>query len=275
MVVARLEGVKVIPTGGALGAEIRGVDLSKPLPADAVASIRQALRQHCLIYFRKQRISERNQVDFTRHFGIPVEHVRKQMDRPIKEIFLISNLKKNGEPIGALSNEEIGFHSDLSYLPQPGTISTLYAVELPEGGGGATQWCNGYAAYDALDDGLKARLRGLRAVHRHSVEAQNRPYPVSHPLACTHPETGRKALYLGPHLTKYVVGLESSESRRLLDLLFSHIALPRFVWTHHWQIDDLVIWDNRCTMHRRQGFPSRERRLLKRTQVFNDQTPRE
>ena len=88
-------------------------------------------------------------------------------------------------------------------------------------------------------------LRGLRAVHRHSVEAQNRPYPVSHPLACTHPETGRKALYLGPHLTKTIVGLESSESRRLLDLLFRHIELPRFVWTHHWQIDDLVIWDNR------------------------------
>ena len=107
------------------------------------------------------------------------------------------------------------------------------------------------------------------------MEAQNRPYPVSHPLACTHPETGRKALYLGPHLTKHVVGLEPPESRQLLDLLFSHIELPRFVWTHHWQIDDLVIWDNRCTMHRREGFPSRERRLLKRTQVFNDQTPRE
>ena len=157
MAVAGMEGLKIIPTGGALGAEISGVDLSRPLPADAVAGIRQALRQHCLIYFRKQRISERNQVDFTRHFGKPVEHVRKQMDRPIKEIFLISNLKKNGQPIGALSNEEIGFHSDLSYLPQPGTISTLYAVELPEGGGGSTRWCNGYAAYDALDDGLNSR----------------------------------------------------------------------------------------------------------------------
>ena len=91
---------------------------------------------------------------------------------------------------------------------------------------------------------------------------------------------GRGILFLetgpfGAHLTKYVVGLEPSESRRLLDLLFRHIELPRFVWTHHWQIDDLVVWDNRCTMHRREGFPSRERRLLKRTQVFNDQTPRE
>ena len=101
MAVARLEGLEIIPTGGALGAEIRGVDLSRPLTADAAAIIRQALRQHCLIYFRKQRISERNQVDFTRHFGTPVEHVRKQLDRPIKEIFLISNLKKNGQPIGA------------------------------------------------------------------------------------------------------------------------------------------------------------------------------
>ena len=159
-----LENLKIVSTGGALGAEISGVDLSKPLSADVVEKIRHALRQYCLIYFRGQRISEQNQLDFTRHFGNPVEHVRKQLDRPIKEIFLISNLKKNGQSIGALSNEEIGFHSDLSYLPQPGTISTLFAVELSEGGG-ATQWCNGYAAYDTLDEGLKARLQGLRAVH--------------------------------------------------------------------------------------------------------------
>ncbi len=274
MAIAKLEKLEIIPTGGALGAEVRGVDLSRPLSTDSVERIRQALRQHCLIYFGKQRISEQNQVDFTRYFGKPVEHVRKQMDRPIKEIFLISNLKKNGKPIGALSNEEIGFHSDLSYLPQPGTISTLYAVELPAGGG-ATQWCNGYAAYEALDESLKARIGGLRAVHRHSVEAQNRPYPVSHPVACTHPETGRKALYVGPHLTKFVVGLGASESRQLLDRLFHHLSHPRFVWTHHWEIDDLVVWDNRCTMHRRQGFPSQQRRLLKRTQIFNDQTPYE
>lgn len=272
MVSLSQENLKIVSTGGALGAEISGVDLSKSLSADVVEKIRQALRQYCLIYFRGQRISEQNQLDFTRHFGNPVEHVRKQLNRPIKEIFLISNLKKNGQSIGALSNKEIGFHSDLSYLPQPGTISTLFAVELPEGGG-ATQWCNGYAAYDTLDKGLKARLRGLRAVHRHSVEAQNRPYPVSHPLVCTHPETGRKALYLGPHLTKYIVGLEPAESQWLLEQLFRHISRSHLVWTHHWQIEDLVVWDNRCTMHRRKGFPSNQRRLLKRTQVFNDQTP--
>lgn len=274
MAIAKLEKLEIIPTGGALGAEIRGADLANPLSGGSVERIRQSLLQHCLIYFRKQRISEQVQVNFTRYFGKPVEHVRKQMDRPIKEIFLISNLKKNGQPIGALGNEEIGFHSDLSYLPQPGTISTLYAVELPEGGG-ATQWCNGYAAYEALEVDLKTRIRGLRGVHRHSVEEQNLPYPVSHPVACTHPETGRKSLYVGPHLTQYIVGLDAAGSRQLLDRLFHHLSLPRFVWTHHWEIGDLVVWDNRCTMHRRLGFPSDQRRLLKRTQIFNDQTPYE
>lgn len=272
MVVEQSKRLEIIPTGEALGAEIRGVDLTRPLPETFVISLRKALLEHCLIFFKNQRVTEKDQVNFTRYFGEPVEHVRKQLDRPIKEIFLISNLQKDGQPIGALSNEEIGFHSDLSYLPQPGTISTLYAVELPQGGG-VTEWCNGYAAYEALDSVLKRQLQGLKAVHRHSVKEQNHSKPVAHPVCCTHPETGRKSLYVGPHLTKYIVGLNESRSRQLLNQLFQHLSLSRFIWTHRWQLGDLVVWDNRCTMHRRTGFSPTQRRLLKRTQIFNNQIP--
>ena len=269
-----IDQMQVVPTGGALGAEIKGLDLAQPLPPNVAQRVHRALLEHCVIFFRNQKISEGDQVDFTRYFGTPVEHVRKQLDRPIKEIFIVSNVEKDGKPIGALGNNDIGFHSDLSYLRQPGTISTLYAVELPRTGG-ATQWCNCYAAYEALDDELKAPLKGIRAVHRHSAESQNPPEPVDHPVVCTHPETGRKSLYVGPHLTRYIVGFSESESRKLLDSLFDHASQPHFVWTHNWQLGDLVVWDNRCTMHRRPPFPSTERRLMKRTQVFNDTIPYE
>ncbi len=268
------DNMQVHPTGGALGVEITGLDLSLPLSSREVNIVRQALLEHCVIYFRNQTITDEDQVRFTSYFGKPVQHVRKQRDRRVKEIFIISNLKENGEPIGALGNEEISFHSDLSYMPKPGTISVLYAVEIPMVGG-ATQWCNCYAAYEALDDEMKRRLKGLRAVHRHYVEEQNPPYPVDHPVVRTHPDTGRSSLYVGPHLTKYVVGLSENESRELLDTLIAHQSQPQFEWTHHWQVGDLVMWDNRPTMHRREPFPDTERRVMKRTQVFNDEEPLE
>lgn len=266
--------MQVIPTGSALGAEIKGLDLAHSLPEETVMFIYQALLDHCVIFFRDQDISEENQVRFTNYFGRAVRHVRKQLPRLVKEIFIVSNIKKDGKLIGALGNDEIGFHSDLSYLRRPGTLSILYAVELPKTGG-ATQWCNCYAAYEALGDDLKAQLKGLRAVHRHSVASQNPPEPVDHPIVCTHPETDRKSLYVGPHLTKYIVGLSESESCKLLDTLFEHMSQPCFIWTHGWKICDLVMWDNRSTMHRREPFPSTERRIMKRTQIFNDTIPYE
>ena len=268
------EALQALPTGGALGAEIQGVDLSQSLLPEVVQGVRGALLDHGVIFFRNQKISEEDQVRFTNYLGPAVEHVRKQRPREVKEIFIISNVTEDGEPIGALGNEDIGFHSDLSYLPQPGTISTLYAVELPSTGG-ATQWCNGYAACAALDDELKTQLKGVRAVHLHPVESQNPPEPADHPVVCTHPETGRQALYVGPHLTRYLVGKSETESRELLQRLFDHMFQPRFIWAHDWRLDDLVVWDNRCTMHRRPSFPAAERRVMKRTQVFSDAIPQE
>lgn len=266
--------LQVIPTGGVLGAEIQGLDLAHPLGHKTIQRLQQALLDHCVLFFRRQQISESDQVRFTSYFGRPVEHVREQPDRPVKEIFYISNIVENEKLIGALGNEELTFHSDLSYLPQPGRISVLYAVELSKVGG-ATQWCNGYAAYEALDADMKTRLRGLRAVHRHPIHAQNYPDLVTQPVVRTHPETKRKALFVSPQFTRHLIGFETDESQQLLDALFAHMMQPRFVWTHTWQLGDVVMWDNRPTMHRREPFPASERRLLKRTQIFNDETPYE
>ena len=264
--------IQIAPTGGALGAEIKGCDLSAPLAPDQVAQVRQALLDHGVVFFRQQQLSDEDLVRFTAYFGKPVPHVRKQRPRRVKEIFLISNVKENGEPIGELGDELIPFHSDLSYLQRPGTLSVLYAVEIPSQGG-QTQWCNCTAAYEALDDAWKIRLKGMRAVHRHYVEAQNPPEHIAHPIVRTHPETGRRSLYVGPHLTKYVVGLSRQDSDALLGELYAHLEQPRFVWTHEWQVGDLVLFDNRPTMHRRLAFPPDQRRLMKRTQVFNDEIP--
>lgn len=264
--------VEVVASGGALGAEIRGVDLAAGWDEALAATLRRALQEHMVLFARDQRLGEKAQVHFTKIFGDPVEHVRRQPDRPVKEIFLISNIRRDGEPIGALGHGTIPFHSDLSYMERPGTVSVLYAVEVPSAGGG-TQWCNCHAAYEALDEDTRQRLHGLEAVHRHPVPEQNPPEPVQHPVVRLHPADGRRSLYVSPHLTSHIVGLGEAESRRLLDDLYAHMEEPRFVWTHAWRPGDLVVWDNRPTMHRRLAFDPGERRLMKRTQVFNAERP--
>ena len=258
---------QVKPTGGALGAEIRGLDLSRELDSDTVSTLRAAFLEHCVLYYRDQQISQRDLVRFTRYFGDPVPHVRPQPDRPIAEIFVISNVTEDGKPIGALGSEEIPFHSDLSYLPEPGTISMLYALEIP-GEGGETMWANGYAAYEALDPAVKTRIDRLHAVHRHPIDALNTPEPTLHPVVRTHPETGRKVIYVSPHLTHHIADVAQKEGTILLEELIAHATDARFVWKHQWRVGDLVMWDNRCTMHRRTPFDDRQRRVMWRTQVF-------
>ncbi len=264
--------MQVTPTGDALGAEISDLDLTNPLSDQDAEQVRQALLDHCVIFFRDQQITDHDQVRFTSHFGKPVEHVRKQRDREVREIFIISNVKENGEPIGALGSDELDFHSDLSYMPQPGTISVMYAVEIPSVGG-ATTWCNCAVAYEALDESMKQRLQGLWAVHRHPIPEQNPPEPATHPVVRSHPVTGGKSLYVSPHLTSHIVDMSENDSRELLQTLYQHQSQPQFVWSHDWQVSDLLIWDNRPTMHRREPFPDAERRIMKRTQVFNSEIP--
>jgi taurine dioxygenase len=264
--------METIPSKKTLGAEVCDIDVSKPLDTETIRAIYQAILDHCVIYLRNQTVTQQQLVEFTNYFGAAVEHVRKQAPRDVSEIFIVSNVKEKGQDIGALGNAELSFHSDLSYMPKPGTLSLLHAIEIPSTGG-ETTWCDCRAAYDALGLDLKQSLGGLRAVHRHYVEEQNPPEIIDHPVVITHPDTGRKSLYVGPHLTKHIIDVDPVENKRILGLLYSHLANPTFHWTHEWQVGDLVVWDNRPTMHRREPFPETERRLLWRTQIYNDVAP--
>ena len=260
-------------TDTVLGARILDLPLSRPLTEPERAAVEKAIYDFSVIVLPYQQISQADLVRFTNYFGEAVPHVRKQLDnRELEEIFIVSNVKENGQAIGALGNAELTFHSDLSYLHKPGTLSMLYAIEIPEEGGN-TYWCDCYAAYEALSNKMKQHLVGVRAVHKHYVEEQNPEIPASHPIVCTHPKTGRKALYVGPHLTDHIEDVTQEESEKLLGQLYEHALRPEFVYTHQWRIGDLVLFDNRCTMHRRDPFPDDQRRVMWRTQIFNDIAP--
>jgi len=261
--------MEIVPTGGPLGARVEDVNLGASLSAETVAMIRAALLQHLVLIFRDQSLTEEEQVRFTRYFGRPEEHVRKLPRRGLPEIFVVSNVTEDGEPVGALGNGELTFHSDLSYMEVPGALSIVHAIEVPEEGGD-TQWSNAYAAYDAMDDVLRKRVLGLCAIHRHGEEAQNPAVPVAHPVIRTHPDTGRRATYVSPQFTRSLQGVSARESESLLSALLAHVTRPEFVWNHKWRAGDLVMWDNRCTMHRREPFSASQRRILKRTQIFGD-----
>ncbi|MBT6277347.1 MAG: TauD/TfdA family dioxygenase [Chromatiales bacterium] len=264
--------IEIHPSGDALGAEVVGVDAACELSSDCVAIIRKALLDHSVVILRGQRLDGEAQVQFTRYFGEPEIHVRATTGSTVPGIFVVSNVKEDGKPIGALGNDAIDYHSDLAFMPKPGTLSALYALEIPPTGG-STSWCSGYACYDALDSDTKTRLDGLRATHRHPHEPNNPPEIIDHPMAVRHPETGRKALYVTPSFTRSILDLPADDGEALLQRLFHHVAEPRFSWTHHWQVGDLVMWDNRCTMHRRDPFPEQSRRIMHRTQAYNDWIP--
>ena len=170
--------LEIIPTDAVLGAEVCGLELSVDLLPDVVQTLEDAFLEYSVLIFRGQQLSQAEQVRFTNYFGKPVPHVREQPDQEVPEIFVISNVNEGGTSMGALGNCELPFHSDLSYMPEPGTISILYAVEVPASGGD-TSWASSYAAYDALSADLQDELSVLRAVHRHDREQQNPPEPAA------------------------------------------------------------------------------------------------
>jgi taurine dioxygenase len=267
--IRRMSQLQIMPTSGALGAEVCGVDLRHALDTATVVQLQTAFHDHCLLLFRRQQLTKADQVRFSAYFGEPVPHPTNTRDRDpeFPEITIISNIEENGKAVGALGNDEIHFHADLVFLPTPGSVSLLYCVETPAQGGD-TLWSNGYAGYAALDVAQQERVAGLKAVYVHSNPAYNPPTPPEHPLVCTHPETGRKTLFFSPNAAKTIVGMSAEESQHLLDELYTHATQERFLWRHHWQPGDLILWDNRCTMHRREAFDNRERRLMYRTQLL-------
>ena len=273
-----MAGFCAAPLSPAIGAEIRGIDFSKPVDTETVSRVRGALLDHLVLVFRCGEISEDAQISFAEHFG-PTVGARSKLrtDGGDRRLMMISNVRENGEPIGALPDGELMFHSDSVFLDKPLMGAMLYAEELPSTGGN-TLFASMYAAYDMLSDTQKARVDGLRAVNVFDYETQVKsgsydrstsPH-ATHPVVRTHPETGRKALYVNRLMTEEIVDLPADESDALLQILFAHAEARDHVYEHVWQLNDLVMWDNRCTQHARTDFPATERRLLRRVGIEGD-----
>lgn len=274
------------PFDAPLGAEVLGLDLDQPLAEADFARIHRAHLDHHVLVFRDQRITPRQQLDFSRRFGPLQIHVLGNFQLAgHPEILIVSNIIENGAPIG-LGDAGHYWHSDLSYKERPSLGSLLHAQELPAVGGD-TLFANQHAALDSLDAGLRRQLATLRAEHTYlahydDLRARN-PYrpaltqaqvdevrPVHHPVVRTHPETGRQALFVNEHFTTRIVGWPEDESRALLEELFAAARAPAISWRHRWQPHDLVFWDNRSVQHLAAGTPDHLRRKLYRTTIEGD-----
>jgi taurine dioxygenase len=280
--------IEVIPTGAALGAEVRGVDL-RHLDETTFGRLVQAWHDHSVVLVRDQRLSDQDLIEFSRRLGdldwAPIQETGRRFVEGLPEIYIVSNVKVNGEPIGSLGDGEAVWHTDMSYLDVPPKASMLYALEVPPSGGN-TSFCTMYGVYEALPPPLRDRIAGLKIKHdgtynsggyvRQGVTPTDDPLTspgAIHPLVCRHPDTGRRMLYLGRRRNAYLVGLALAESEALLNELWNFVDRPEFAWEHVWRIGDLVLWDNRCTMHRRDAFDPSSRRVMHRTQVKGEQRP--
>jgi taurine dioxygenase len=280
--------IEILPTSGGIGAEIRGIDL-RQLDAASFRTIHQAWLEHQVLLFRDQHLTDAELIRFSRHFGdldfAPNQETGRRFVEGLPELYIVSNVVENGEPIGSLGAGEAVWHTDMSYLPDPPKASVLYALEVPPKGGD-TGFVDMYKAYEALPEALKARIDGLLVKHdgtynsggylRQGVTATDDPLAAPgqlHPLVCTHPETGRRMLYLGRRRNAYIDGMPLADSEKLLDELWRYATDDDFTWYNHWQVGDLVMWDNRCTMHRRNPFDDTARRIMHRTQIKGETRP--
>lgn len=280
---SRSPSLHVVPTGAALGAEVRGVDL-RNVDDLTFGALRSAWTQHAVLLFRDQRLSPDDLIAFSRRFGeldhAPIQENGRRFVEGRPELYVVSNvIGADGQAIGSLGAGEAVWHTDMSYLPAPPIASMLYALEVPPAGGD-THFSSMYAAWDGLPDDLRARAIGRRVKHdgtynsggflRAGVVATDDPMSAPghlHPLVCRHPESGRQMLYLGRRRLAYIEGLDLAESEALLDALWAQASRPEIAWAHRWRVGDLVLWDNRCTMHRRDPFDPASRRVMHRTQV--------
>lgn len=277
---------EIRPFDAPLGAEIVGLDLAEPLSAEDFARIHRAHLDYHVVVFRGQRITPAQQIAFSRRFGplqIHVLHQFQLANHP--EILIVSNVLEDGKPIG-LGDAGHFWHSDLSYKEKPSLGSLLHAQALPAEGGD-TLFANMHLAWETLPAHLKAKVDGLKAEHTYLAKyaelQQRSPWrpnltpeqiaqvaPVLQPVVRTHPETGRRALFVSEHFTTRIAGLPEDESRDLLAQLFAHSVKPEHIYRHAWQEHDLVFWDNRSLLHLAAGCPQAMRRVMYRTTIEGD-----
>jgi len=283
-----ISSLAVHPTGAPLGARIADVDL-RQVDDRLFAAIHEAWLAHQVVLFPDQHLTDAELIAFSRRFGeldlAPIQETGRRFVEGYPEIYVVSNVIENGVPIGSLGAGEAVWHTDMSYQDVPPKASILYALEVPEEGGD-TSFCSMYDAWDRLPADLQARARRASLKHngtynsggflRLGAIATHDPREAEgsvHPLVCRHPETDRPHLYLGRRRLAWIEGLPLSESDALLDRVWETATDPARVWTHHWAPGDLVLWDNRCAMHRRDAFDAATRRILHRTQIRSTQRP--
>lgn len=279
----------VTPLTDRVGVEISGIDLKTVDEAQA-RDLEALFNTHSALLFRDQQLEPADLVRFSRMFGAldeaPVMENGKTAVDGFPEIYVISNIKgADGKDVGSLGSGEAVWHTDMSYLDNPPRASMLYSVEIPSAGGNT--WLSGmYAALDAMPGELRDRIEGRRIKHdgtynsggfvRQGVVESDDPRTAVgtfHPAICKHYGSGKEVLFLGRRRNAYVEGLSLEESEALLDELWSYAAKPEFTYSHTWRVGDLLMWDNRATLHRRDPFDASERRYMLRTQIKGDAAP--
>ena len=281
--------ISISPLTPGVGAEVSDVDLASVSDAQ-FADIERAWHKHGALLFRSQRLTDDDLLSFSRRVGEldppPIQERGRLSPPGYPDIYVVSNvLDAKGEPIGALGAGEAVWHTDMSYLEVPPDTSMLYALEVPPDGGD-TWLCGMEAAWATLPEDLKAKVRDRRIKHdgtynsggylRQGVEPTDDPHKAPgawHPAVCAHPATGVASLYLGRRRNSYVEGLPPEESAALLDSLWAHIERPELSYAHKWRVGDLLLWDNRSTMHRRDPFDAAARRIMHRTQIKGRRRP--
>jgi taurine dioxygenase len=275
--------VHIEPLGAGIGADVLGVDLSEPLAPGVFEAIHAAWMSHLVLRFRGQQLDKDALIAFSRLFGeldrAPINVRGRPWFEDYPHLAVMSNIKVDGEPIGSLGYGEAVWHTDMSYNETPPSAALLYGVEVTRSGG-QTGFLNMYDAWESLPAELKSAVEGAHIKHDSSrssagdlrkgfqavTDPRDAPGAV-HPAVLRHPVTGRRALFLGRRPFAYVTGLPLDESEDLLDRLWGQVAQDEKAWWQTWEVGDLLVWDNRCTMHKRTAFDPNDRRLLLRTQV--------
>ncbi len=272
--------INVEPMSNVLGGRVLGLDLSTPYGDDAKAELRAAFARYGVLCVPGQDLEYDDQVRFAAVFGKADEKKLTNAEKGHgkareRGVMYVTNIRENGKPIGSLPDGEMQFHSDGSHREIPYRATTLYAIQVPSRGG-ETKFANLYSAYETLSEATKKRIEGKVCKYVYAVDATYRGQTdesdaslssAEHPIVKTHPDTGRKSLYLSRLMTRWIVGMDRQESDKLLAELFDHAERPEFVYAHPWKPKDIVIWDNRCTNHARNDFPASEVRQLRRITV--------
>ena len=272
-----------------LGAEIDGIDVSKPLPQADIDAIEAAWRDRLVVVFHGQSLSDPQLIAFSKNFGELDPPGPNPYGEPFNkahpELNVISNVIENGKPVGNLGDGEAVWHADMTYVDLPPKAAMLHALEVPPSeAGGNTYFANMFEAYETLPADMKKAADGKIAVHdasRNSAGVLRKGYKeitdvretpgAHHPLVRTDPKSGRMALFLGRRPNAYVLGLEVVESEAVLDALWAHATQPRFVMCHEWKLGDLLMWNNLSVLHRRDPFDPKTRRVMHRSQIKGDE----